>query len=101
MSSHECKHCSEDHLGVLKNFEADNARLEAEVASLKVQRLELLRACKAVLFFYHGRWPEDAKEWEALTGKTEATTKILCDCIRNAIANQVCPSGHDIESMEG
>lgn len=49
----------------------------------------LLRdACRAVLLFHSGAdWNEERRnEWHALTGEGEATTKILCDTVRRALA---------------
>lgn len=41
---------------------------------------------RAVLLFYSGGgWDEDqARRWRELTGKTEATTRALCDAIRES-----------------
>lgn len=41
----------------------------------------LVRLAKAVHLFHHGGpWtPEDARDWEALTGSKDATSRTLCD----------------------
>lgn len=45
-------------------------------------------ALKAVLLFYRaGPWDDAVRsDWTYLTGKTEATTKALCDAVRAALA---------------
>lgn len=52
--------------------------------------LNLRNACEATLLFYSiGPWDEPKKlRWLNLTGKGEATTKALCDCIRAALARE-------------
>ncbi len=49
---------------------------------------ELYEACKAVLMFHRGGpWEDnDAEEWKRLTGQEDATTKVLCNTVRAAIA---------------
>lgn len=44
-------------------------------------RQRLARLARAILLFHQGGpWTaEDSREWELLTGSTEATTKTLCD----------------------
>lgn len=57
---------------------ADNARLR--------EALEL------VLLFYNSTWDEKQRDkWWAITGKDEATTKVMCDHIRAALAAVVKP----------
>lgn len=64
----------------------------SEKADFVAARLEatdkLLAACKAALLF-HGaaHWTiEEKTKWWNITQRSEATTKILCDTIRKAIA---------------
>ena len=48
---------------------------------------EMMAALMAVLLFHGGGEWTDAKrrEWKALTGEDEATTKTLCDTVRAAL----------------
>lgn len=48
----------------------------------------LLNACRAVLLFHRGgEWTaEDRTLWHAITECEEATTKVLCDTVRAAVA---------------
>lgn len=41
-----------------------------------------------VLLFHRGGWwtQDDIGEWLRITGKTDATTKVMCDTIRAALA---------------
>lgn len=69
-----------------------SGRSEAD-ARLMAAAPELLDACRAVLLFHAVEWDEDKRtEWKAITGESEATTKILCDHIRNAIAKARRPN---------
>lgn len=45
-------------------------------------------ALRLVLMFYQpGQWDQDRRdEWRRLTGTNEATTKVLCDHVRSALA---------------
>lgn len=44
-------------------------------------------ALKAVLIFHSGgNWMDVAGEWLRITGTREATTKVLCDHVRSALA---------------
>lgn len=45
-------------------------------------------ALRLVLLFYQvGAWDQDRRdEWHRLTGTSEATTKVLCDHVRSALA---------------
>ena len=44
-------------------------------------------ALKLVLLFHGVAWDETERaEWERITGTREATTKVLCDHIRSALA---------------
>ena len=49
---------------------------------------ELLAALEAVLLFYRGDWWDEGErqEWSRLAGTQEATTKVLCDVVRAALA---------------
>lgn len=49
---------------------------------------ELLAMLTAVLLFHSGSpWtPDKQAEWESATDQTQATTRALCDAVRNAIA---------------
>ena len=51
-------------------------------------------ALKAVLLFHSGReWNDEARaEWLRLTGREEATTKALCDTVRDALSPKPCES---------
>lgn len=46
-------------------------------------------ALRAVLLFHRdGPWGgEEQEEWERLTGRTDATTKALCDAVRAALGD--------------
>lgn len=48
---------------------------------------EMTSALMAVLLFHGGDEWTDAKrrEWKALTGSDEVTTKVLCDTVRAAL----------------
>ncbi len=66
-----------------------SAGASLEEARADAQFHMMLRAaCEATLLFYSGRpWgPEDQQRWEALTGRKEVTTKVLCDVQREALA---------------
>ena len=56
----------------------------------------LERAAQATLLWFSGKtWDEDALgEWIRLTGKPDATSKILCDTVRAALSS---PPPHDGE----
>jgi len=48
---------------------------------------DLRDALKLVLLFHGGRWDDAEKtEWHRITGTREATTKVLCDHVRSALA---------------
>ncbi len=66
--------------GTIDNANA-NARLIAAAPNLR-------DACEAVLLFHSGGEWDEAKrnEWFNLTGETDATTKIMCDTVRRALA---------------
>jgi hypothetical protein len=58
----------------------DRARRAQEPATL-------LDACRATLIFHGERWTsEERQEWRNITHHEEATTRVLCDTIRAAIA---------------
>jgi hypothetical protein len=58
----------------------DHARRVQEPATL-------LDACRATLIFHGGRWSDDERqEWRNITHHEEATTRVLCDTVRAAIA---------------
>jgi hypothetical protein len=58
----------------------DAARRDREPATL-------LDACRATLLFYGVQWTDAERQaWRNITGREEATTRILCDTIRAAIA---------------
>lgn len=59
----------------------------AEVRDAGVDRLR--NACRAVLLFHSsGPWDETkARRWRDLTGQTDATTKSLCDAVREALVD--------------
>ena len=59
-----------------------------EAARAELVRADVARqALEAVLLFHSGReWDGDARaKWRELTGSSEATTKVLCDCVRKAM----------------
>lgn len=61
-------------------FEAGNAAAIAKVPEMEA-------ALEAVLIFHHSGWNDIARQrWRRLTDSTEATTKILCDTVRRALA---------------
>ena len=65
------------------------AEREVKANGMLIAASPLLRdACRAVLLFHSGgEWDEERRnEWHALTGEDEATTKILCDTVRRALA---------------
>jgi len=49
---------------------------------------DLEDALRAVLLFHStGEWDEPKRtEWRRITGTNEATTKVLCDHVRSALA---------------
>ena len=48
------------------------------------------RLARAVLLFYGTGWSEtDGRDWQALTGSREASTRSLCDLARRVRANAV------------
>ncbi len=51
---------------------------------------DLEDAVKLVLLFHSGGiWDNDKRaEWLRITGSTEATTKVMCDHLRSALAAQ-------------
>lgn len=57
---------------------------------------EVVRIVEAVLLFHSGSlWtPEKQERWRALTGRTEATSKALCDWLREVRAR------HDVQPPE-
>ena len=57
-------------------------------AALIAAAPDLLAACRAVLIFHSGgEWTHNAEiDWIRITGKDDATTKVLCDTVRAAIA---------------
>lgn len=59
-----------------------------EDANLIASAPDLMEALEAVLIFHSDSfWSDDKhKRWKEITGKDEATTKILCDKVRQAIA---------------
>ena len=73
-SDDECEYLSDDECEA-------NIRLIAAAP-------ELLAALEAVLLFYRGDWWDEGErqEWSRLAGTQEATTKVLCDVVRAALA---------------
>ena len=53
----------------------------------RTRNQDMLKACKATLLFHSGKaWDDPSREsWFNLTQSTEATTKVLCDFVRDAI----------------
>lgn len=46
------------------------------------------RALRAVLLFYSPDWSgAQQREWEELTGRKEATTRALCDFVREVLGD--------------
>lgn len=65
---------------------ADEHEQEAN-AQLIAAAPELRDVAEALLLFYSVDWDEQKRtRWTALTGEVEATTKILCNFARKAIA---------------
>lgn len=58
-----------------------------------LQQLNMLSALEAVLLFHSGGdWDEKKRsKWKSLTGKDEATTKVLCDLVRAALLMDPVP----------
>lgn len=53
----------------------------------RVNRYEkLVAACEATLMFYQSWSPEWQEKWDALTGSYDASTKGLCDFVREVLA---------------
>jgi hypothetical protein len=68
------------------------ARIETlrDAACRAQEPATLLDACRATLIFHGERWTyEEQQEWYKITRHEEATTRVLCDTIRAAIA--ACP----------
>ncbi len=63
-------------------------KLHEQLAEAVKQRDALKAACEATLLFYrNGSWDGNKQaQWKDLTGEEEATTKSLCDAVRNALA---------------
>jgi hypothetical protein len=58
----------------------DHARRAQEPATL-------LDACRATLLFHGVKWTDsERQEWRNITHHEEATTRVLCDTVRAAIA---------------
>jgi hypothetical protein len=55
-------------------------------------------ALHAVLLFHGGGYwgPNEAAQWERLTGAKEATTKALCDVVRAALFAEPEPEPDDL-----
>ena len=66
-----------------QDMEDFSRRNREKLADDQIERL--LGACAAVLMFFHGgEWTAERRaEWKRITGSDEATTKVLCDHIRN------------------
>lgn len=60
-------------------------------------------ALRAVLLFYAGGpWTQDRRdEWRRLTGSTEASTKVLCDHARSALAIGAAGSADEHQHLYG
>lgn len=58
---------------------------ERSDAADEIERLRKL-AKLPLLFYRAGYWTSrEAVEWESITGEHEATTRIMCDTIRNGL----------------
>lgn len=66
----------------------DAAKLERKLAQAQRHREELIEALSLPLLFHRGGfWSAPEKErWMVITGKDEATTKVMCDHIRALLA---------------
>jgi len=66
---------------------AENERLRSEVAAINCELRAARRCCRALLMFHSGEpWtPERQSEWNLLTGGADATTKGLCDFVRETL----------------
>jgi hypothetical protein len=64
------------------------AKIEGKRAAEPPQAATLLEACRATLLFHaDGPWDEAKQgEWFNITQHPEATSRILCDTVRAAIA---------------
>lgn len=67
------------------------AGLAAKIEEANTQRRGLINACKAVLMFHRGGpWSEAMRdEWKALTGADEASTRTLCEFVREQLEKAV------------
>jgi hypothetical protein len=63
-------------------------RLAETALRVKADRDRLLAVVQLPLMFHSGRpWSElDRRRWQEITGTEEATAKVMCDTIRDAIA---------------
>lgn len=63
-------------------------KLFDHIDRLEEQNAKLLAALEIPLLFHSSEpWTaERCNQWDILTGSTEATTKVMCDAIRAAIA---------------
>jgi hypothetical protein len=70
----------------MNNREDDRSASLAQVNRLG--RFGAREALRAVLLFHDGEpWDfEKAQEWRLLTGDDRATTRVLCDLVRKALA---------------
>lgn len=80
----------DDHGHPIKNFQAlHDARkaLEEDYDDTKLLRSDLVAALKLVLMFHSGKpFGQKARTgWYAITGKHDATTKVMCDHIRKVL----------------
>jgi hypothetical protein len=62
-------------------------QLGEKIETANAQRRRLLNCAKATLLFHSGSpWSHaKADEWKEITGKDEATTRVLCDFIREQL----------------
>lgn len=85
-----CYSNQEGHCGFCSAIEKARKQSRDLISGLcdKVHDGDLLKACKATLLFHGaGHWDDEKRlEWLNLTGHSEATTKVLCDFVRAALA---------------
>lgn len=80
---HTCEACVDD-------LELMRAAMKASDA----ENEKLRRACEAVLLFYRAVYWDNAAadRWHELTGSREATTRVMCDTVRAALATKEVPN---------
>jgi len=77
-----------DHLQAVPSVEEIAQRIDVMVKERDAEIKRLREACKATLMFHRECVWDTVKqqEWYELTGDPAATTKVLCDFVRRALA---------------